>query len=456
MLRFFPLMLFLLFATPSLAEPLTLKRNETWSGQVRLKESVIVPANVTLTIQPGAEILFPKDAGLIVQGRLIAKGKANSSIVFRPTTGNKAGSWQGISLEQGTKEGSELVRVLIEGASQTVTLTGAKLHIADSTLSHSNKGILSGVGASLIVERTTISDMSEGGIDASVGSQGKIVSCQIRRVANFGVQIGKKSAFFINDNQIDGAKIGIFISGDSPPIERNTIGHCEAGIVILQTSPGTIVRDNKISDCKSGIACHQFAAPVVEKNIIDRCELGIDCFQASSPAIRQNLLRNSQRAISCVQMCNPSITGNDFNDNKTAIYLHLSSYPQIHNNNFEGNRLHIELDNMSSDWEIRAKKKPTRSREKQSELLATQERSNPKAFQVEAGKEGYVNAKENFWGKATTAEIVSKGENANISTFQDAYDVPTRTYEGWPGEYKQDQVRYDGWKKKRIPGTFIP
>jgi hypothetical protein len=32
--------------------------------------------------------------------------------------------------------------------------------------------------------------------------------------------------------------------------------------------------------------------------------------------------------------------------------------------------------------------------------------------------------------------------------------VPTRTYEGWPGEYKQDRVRYDGWKKQRITGTF--
>lgn len=444
------------FASPSLAAPRTLQKNESWSGKVLPQGDIIVPANVTLTIQPGAEILFPGGATLIVQGRLLARGNAKRPVAFRSTAGSKAGSWQGISFEEGTKEGSELLHVLIEGAGQCVTLNGAKVRIANSTLRHSNKGVLSGVNAYLLVERTTISDMSEGGIDASVGSQGKIVGCQIRRTDNFGIQIGKKSAFAISDNQIANSKIGIFISGDSPPLERNSIDHCEAGIVILQTSPATIVRGNKISDCKSGIACHQFAVPLLEKNNIERCELGIDCFQASSPTIRQNRLSRNQRAISCVQMCNPAVSRNDFIDNQTAIYLHLSSYAQIHDNNFEGNRLHIELDNMSSDWEVRAQKKPTRSREKQTELLATKMRSNSTDFHVDAGKEGYVNAKENFWGKATTTEMGSKGDDANISTIQDAYDVPTRTYDGWPGEYKQDRVRYDGWKKQRITGTFTP
>lgn len=456
MLRFLPLLFVLFFASQSLATPLTLKGNETWSGKVTPQGDIIVPPDVTLTIQPGTEVLFPAGAVLNVQGRLLARGSARNPVVIHSSAGSKTGSWQGITFEQGSKEGSELLNVRIEGASQCVTLTGAKVRIADATLQKSGKGVLSGVGAYLLVERTTISDMSEGGIDASVGSQGKIVGCQIRRVTNFGIQIGKKSAFSITDNQIANAKIGIFISGDSPPLERNTIDHCEAGIVILQTSPNTIVRGNKITDCKSGIACHQFSVPLVEKNILERCEVGVDCFQAASPTIRQNRFSRNQRAISCVQMCNPAVSRNDFIDNQTAIYLHLSSYAQIHDNNFEGNRLHIELDNMSSDWEVRAKKKPVRSREKQSELLAMKERANPTDFHVDAGKEGYVNAKENFWGKVTTAELEAKRENANISTIQDGYDLPTRTYEGWPGEYKQDRVRYDGWKKKRVTGTFTP
>ena len=456
MLRFLPLFFAFFLATQALAEPLTLQKNETWSGIKFAKEAIIVPENVTLTIQAGTEIVFSEGASLNVLGRLLAKGSLKNPVIFRSSNGSKAGSWQGIVFEQGSREGSELLNVRIEGASQGVTMTGAKVRIADATLRHCGKGILSGVGAYLLVERTTISDMNEGGIDASVGSQGKITGCQIRRVANFGIQIGKKSGFFINDNQISNAKIGISISGDSPPVERNSIDHCDAGIVLLQTTPNTIVRGNKITDCKSGIACHQFAAPVLEKNVIERCEVGIDCFQASSPTVRQNQLKSNQRGISCIQLCNPAVTANDFNDNKTGIYLHLSSYPQIHNNNFDGNHFHIELDNMSYDWEVRAKGKPVRSREKQSELLSMKERSNPKAFQIEAGKEGYVNAKENFWGKTTTAEMSTKGDNANISTIQDAYDVPTRTYEGWPGEYKQDQVKYNGWKKTRIAGTFNP
>lgn len=456
MLRFLPLIFLLSFVSQSLAAPLTLKGNETWSGVVHAKGSIIVPQNVTLTIQPGTEILFPEGANLSVQGRLLARGSAKNPVVFHSSAGNKAGSWQGIAIEQGPREGSELLNVRIEGATQCVTLTGAKVRIADSTLRYSNKGVLSSVGAYLLVERTTISDMTESGIEASVGSQGKIIGCQIRRTSNFGIQADKKSTFSIRDNQIANVKVGILISGDTPPLEGNTIDHCEAGIVILQTSPNSVARGNKILDCKTGIACHQFAAPLLEKNDIERCELGIECFQASSPTIQQNYFTRNQRAISCVQMCNPAVSRNDFIDNQTAIYLHLSSYAQIHDNNFEGNRLHVELDNMSSDWEVRAKKKPTRSREKQSELLAMKERANPTDFLVEAGKEGYVNAKENFWGKVTTAEMSAKGDNANISTIHDAYDVPTRTYDGWPGAYKQDKVTYEGWKKKKVSGTFTP
>ena len=456
MRRILPFILVLLFASPSLADPLTLKGNEVWSGKVLAKGSIIVPPNVTLTLQAGTEILFPANASLNVQGRLLARGTAKNPIVFHSIAGPKAGAWQGIILEQGTKEGSELLHVRIEGASQCVTLTGAKVRIADSILRYSGKGIITGVGAYLLVERTAISDMTEGGINASVGSQGKISACQIRRTAEFGIQVDKKSAFSIRDNQVANSKIGIFISGDTPPVEGNRIDHCEAGIVILQTSPASLVRGNKITECKSGIACHQFSSPLLEKNDIEGCELGIDCFQASSPTIRQNLFIGNKRAISGVQMCNPAVTRNDFNNNQTAIYLHLSSYAQIHENNFEGNRLHIELDNMSSDWEVRAEKKPTRSREKQSELLAMKERANPVDFHVEAGKEGYVNAKDNFWGKVTTTEMGSKGGSANISTLQDGYDVPTRTYDGWPGEYKQDRIRYDNWKKQRVSGTFTP
>lgn len=455
MLRLFILLSCLLFASESMAAR-TVRGNETWSGKMTLDSVVTIPADATLTIQPGTELRFAEGASLAVEGRLLARGSAEKPIVFRPAAGSQAGAWPGISFGQGPKEGSELLNVSIVGAAQALSITGAKVRIASSTLRGGTKGILSGVGAYVLAERVTVSEMSEGGIDVSVGSQGKIVGCQISRVAGFGIQIGKKSTISIRDNHISHAKFGIFVSGDFPPIEGNVIDHCEVGIAILQTNPDSIVRANKVTDSKTGIGCQQFASPTIEKNVVEKCEIGIECFQASSPLVRQNRLARNRRALSCIQMCNPVVTRNDFLENETAAYLHLSSYAQFHENNFERNRLHIELDNMSYDWEVRVKKKPTRNRDVQKEAMSGKSgRDMPELgdARVEVESEGFVNAKDNYWGKETTQEMDTKGADANISTIRDGFDVPTRTYEGWPGSYKQDRVRFDGWKKKRIPGT---
>lgn len=454
MYRLFILFCLTLFASECLAAQM-IERNETWSGVITIDSVVNVPADSTLIIAPGAELRFVSDAAIAVEGRLLAMGTTEKPIVFRPDPGSTSGAWQGISFGHGTTEGSELMNVSIEGAAQALSITGAKVRISSSIVRGGAKGISSGAGAYLLAEAVTLSDLSEGGIDVGVGSQGKIVGCQIKGVTGFGIQVGKKSTISIRNNLISGAKLGIFVSGEFPPIEGNIIDHCEVGVVTLQTNPNSIIRGNTITDSNIGIACQQFASPTVEKNIVEGCEVGIECFQASSPSIHHNRLARNRRALSCIQMCNPVVMQNDFLDNAAAAYLHLSSYAQFQENNFEGNQLHIELDNMSYDWEVRAGKKPKRNRQAQNEVLVQQGRAIPEEVPVNVESEGFINAKNNYWGRQTTAEMNAKGPDANISTIQDAFDVPTRTYEGWPGEYKQDRVRYDGWKKERIAGTGI-
>ena len=73
----------------------TLAGNETWSGTVTLTGDVTVPVGVTLTINPGTEVVFPAgsdDTGggeesglteLIVNGSLSALGIETSKITFK-------------------------------------------------------------------------------------------------------------------------------------------------------------------------------------------------------------------------------------------------------------------------------------------------------------------------------------------------------------------------------------
>ncbi len=451
MLRLFIFLFLTLFASEAMAVR-TIENNETWSGKVVLAEAVRVAEKALLTIKPGTEVRFSGSAALTVQGRMLAKGTEEQPISFLSDSQTEAGSWPGISF-LGSKEESELAHVRIEGAVHALTVNGSRVSIVYSTLESGVKGVYMGAEASVKIDHVSVLKMSEVGIEASTHSRGIISNCRIESVGGSAILAGKQTGFQIRNNQISKAKVGILTSGDSPPIEENVIKDCEVGIAISQASPKVVIRGNMISGAKKGISCQQFASPVIEKNTIEDCDEGIDCFQGSSPIVSQNRLAGNRRALSAIQMCNPEITRNDFIDNDEAIYLHLSSYPMIKANNFKKNRMHIALDNMSYDWELRANKKPSRNRQMQNDFLVKQGRAMPKAMRVEVNSEGFVNAQGNYWGDETTKEIQEKGSDAELSTIMDGYDLPVLTYDGWPGEYKKDRVNYADWQMERIAGT---
>jgi len=451
MLRLFIMLLLTMFSSEAFAAR-SIETNETWSGTVVLTEAVNVAEKAVLTINPGTEVRFGSSASLAVQGRMLAKGTEKQPIRFLPESGTAAGSWQGLSFF-GARGGSELEHVSIEGAVHALEVNSSKVSITASTLQSGVKGIYMGAEALVKIDDVTVSKMSEAGIEASTHSQGIISNCRIEEVGGPAILAGKQTGFVIRNNQISKAKVGILTSGDSPPIEDNVIKGCEIGIAITQASPKVGIRGNRISGAKKGISCQQFASPTIERNTIEDCDEGIDCFQGSSPIVVQNRFAGNRRAISGIQMCNPEVTRNDFIDNDTAAYLHLSSYAIFRENNFERNAMHIALDNMSYDWELRANKKPTRNRQMQNDFLVKQGRAMPQAMRVEVNSEGFVNARGNYWGEKTTQEMASKGTDAQITTIMDGYDVPILTYDGWPGEYKKDRVNYADWQAVRISGT---
>jgi len=59
-----------------------LAEDTTWSGTYLLKSTVIVPAGVVLTIEPGSVIMMKSGVGINVYGRLLAEGTENRPIRF--------------------------------------------------------------------------------------------------------------------------------------------------------------------------------------------------------------------------------------------------------------------------------------------------------------------------------------------------------------------------------------
>jgi len=425
---------------------------EAWSGVVDIEGTKRVEAGQSLIIAPGTQVRFAKDAVLMVSGRLVARGTTASPIIFKPQKGEETGSWQGL-LVDGSHVGAELENVRIERAQTGVWIANSKVSLQTVQIAWATRGVATQGSSRFKLEKVDISDITEIGIDIAPGGEGAIVGCRLARVGGFGIQVGKKALAQLTGNTVKGAKIGFALLGGLPPVESNAVEECEVGIGIAQADGDTIISKNKITRCKLGIACRQFASPTLEKNVIEECDHGIDCFQASSPVIRHNRLTKNRHALWLVQMCNPEIRYNDFVDNDVAAHLHLSSYGRFHENNFERNRLHIELDNMSYDWEVRAQKKPTRTRKAQLEAQNLKGRSEHLNVRDEVSSDGFVDARGNYWGPETTAEMTNKGPEANISSLYDGFDKPTLTYEGWPGAYKVDRIHYDSWTKERIPDT---
>lgn len=126
----------------------TISENTTWSvsDSPFLIEGVVdVRRNVILTIYPGVTIKFGQDAGLQIDGHIIAMGTEKDSIRFTSAENDTAGSWDGIMLNGTTEEpawtkegeytgiGSILRYCVIEYAGRGFMALGSALAINSSS-----------------------------------------------------------------------------------------------------------------------------------------------------------------------------------------------------------------------------------------------------------------------------------------------------------------------------------
>ena len=150
------LMAFLMpFAALALQRGGSMAASETWrisDSPVQIGELLTVNRGATLTLEPGVEVQFAASAGLVVEGRLMAKGTAVDSIRFTTLGEKKPGAWGGIyirgtweepdDMEKEARisgESSELDYCIIEYAGSDQVEVGSALEVtsAGPTISHS-------------------------------------------------------------------------------------------------------------------------------------------------------------------------------------------------------------------------------------------------------------------------------------------------------------------------------
>ncbi|NQT34529.1 hypothetical protein HQ587_05005 [bacterium] len=110
--------------------------DETWTlsdSPIALESVITIGRYATVTIEPGVELLFAEDAGIIIMGKLVARGTPEDSIRFTSAGEQSKGAWGGLYFRgswssKPVKEADEIIRkepeIFEDGQGNTYTKIG--------------------------------------------------------------------------------------------------------------------------------------------------------------------------------------------------------------------------------------------------------------------------------------------------------------------------------------------
>lgn len=284
-------------------------------------QDLIVNEGVTLTILPGVVMDFYYGTGIISNGTLIAKGKSNRRIIFRPKNPLPyPGQWDGITFNN-TKT------VLLNQEYQSGSI------IAHAHISKASYGVTADLNSSVLVD-----------------------SCTFER-SSFGVFVADASYNIIRRNTFKNCDFAIFLAGGySNPnnmIYSNIIiESSDAGIFINnfpESSCNQSILNNYFSKCSIGVhagnyGLHGSGKHVINENVFYQNGTAIKLFHDSS-LVKNNYFTNDTSALVGYGSSYNIITQNFFAGNFESglSLLSNSSYNTISYNSFSYNKLGLHL-----------------------------------------------------------------------------------------------------------------
>jgi parallel beta-helix repeat protein len=117
----------------------TITTDTAWHGDIMISGSVTVAPGASLDISPYTNVLFSKEAGLIVKGKIIARGEKNARIAFVSANGHGSGEWEEILLDHA--EGSVFLNCHFENATWALHSHYTNLRVEDCSFINNYGGI---------------------------------------------------------------------------------------------------------------------------------------------------------------------------------------------------------------------------------------------------------------------------------------------------------------------------
>lgn len=190
----FVLFLFAVLMAPSVAQSEVIVKDTIWDGEIKVREDILVPKGITLTIRPGTKISVVSSEStktdpeyisplteITVRGTLKIEGTEKLPVSFFGEE-KRTGSWAGIIIDQGT---ADVSYAHVQGAETSFLVIAGTLNITKSVLRENRYGLVAqGSGAEVRVEDSRITE-NEYGVFTLQGarllSKGSLVSGNRKR-----------------------------------------------------------------------------------------------------------------------------------------------------------------------------------------------------------------------------------------------------------------------------------
>ncbi|MDX1748170.1 MAG: right-handed parallel beta-helix repeat-containing protein, partial [Halobacteriales archaeon] len=180
--------------------------------------SVQIPADASLTVEPGVEARFGPDLELEVSGTLTINGSSPSDVVFTSNEGTPAkGDWRGIVIEEGAMADLRGLTVRWAGGRSPAIEAQGNFTLTDALIENMASTGIEIAEANAAISNTTIRDGTTDAIVHETNEEGNTLELSgVTIVDNAGAAVTAEGnvEVFPSDNQVSGNAInGIVVDG---------------------------------------------------------------------------------------------------------------------------------------------------------------------------------------------------------------------------------------------------
>ncbi len=434
-----------LLPSPAAAEPVawdrgTIADSVTWSGEILLKETVVVGPEGTLKVLPGTKVLVAAGKGITVLGGIFVEGTEVEPVRFLPEKGDGArDSWEGIRMTGGSDRPGERVFSFfsIEGAKEGISMVETSARISGGTFRACTVGIQGYQKSEAVVERCLFAGNRSGAM-VSLGGRALFRECRFEENLEYGLMVDRGATVSVRECDFGKGKTGIFSLTNAPfRVEGSLFRSLGKGVVARQVGKDSGIFRCRFENNGTGVLAVQFCTMEISDSEFEGNTQGVDVREFSTPAIRHNRFTRNQDAVNLFRKSHARVEGNLFTNNRNAVVVNFSSYPHVAGNSFDRNDMAVRLEKFQSgDWEERVGS-PKFTAE---EAMRRGSRAMPPGVQpVDFPKA--VDAKGNWWGPDAGFDP----EKGTLEKIWDGKDFGPVTYEGFGEErYAIDTVDFSG------------